>query len=333
MQSMRKLTVELETVTPLFLAGAEPRGVAELRAPSFRGAMRCWLRAIAGDQYKKIEADVFGDTQKAGQVSTQVRAHLEETDIKKYVSTGTRPNPTGHDYLFWSMGSMGSTDAHQYVREGKTLQVTLSSREDEMALKRASAALWLLIQLGGVGSRSRRTGGDMRVTKVDYQDEAIEDAKLVFMPTSNNAAAFTNELTIGIQQVRGLFPTVALPSHVPSPYDMLQPGCSHVWIVSDGWKTCTDAMNGIGSAFSQFRRELSISDRVVFGLPLKGVRVNVDRRASPLWLHVTKLAANSYVGVFTLFKSQFLPGNQVKEDYGLAESFAHSYEQCHEVTL
>ncbi len=62
-----KLTVTLEAVTPLFLGGANPRGAPELRAsplqaqvrspranprgapelraPSFRGAMRYWMRA------------------------------------------------------------------------------------------------------------------------------------------------------------------------------------------------------------------------------------------------------------------------------------------------
>lgn len=42
------LTVTLETVTPLFLGAAEPRGGAELRAPSFRGALRYWPRALVG---------------------------------------------------------------------------------------------------------------------------------------------------------------------------------------------------------------------------------------------------------------------------------------------
>lgn len=38
MPSELKLT--LETVTPLFLGGADPRGAPELRPPSLRGAMR-----------------------------------------------------------------------------------------------------------------------------------------------------------------------------------------------------------------------------------------------------------------------------------------------------
>ncbi|MGQ9778178.1 MAG: type III-B CRISPR module RAMP protein Cmr1, partial [Thermodesulfobacteriota bacterium] len=45
---MCELKVTLETVTPLFLGGAAPRGAPELRAPSFRGALRYWLRALVG---------------------------------------------------------------------------------------------------------------------------------------------------------------------------------------------------------------------------------------------------------------------------------------------
>lgn len=40
----QNITVKLETVTPLFLGGAEPRGEPELRPPAFRGAMRHWLQ-------------------------------------------------------------------------------------------------------------------------------------------------------------------------------------------------------------------------------------------------------------------------------------------------
>jgi len=57
----------LETVTPLFLGGADPRGEPELRAASFRGALRFWLRALLGgmigdknlDALHQAEATVF----------------------------------------------------------------------------------------------------------------------------------------------------------------------------------------------------------------------------------------------------------------------------------
>ncbi|MEJ5376843.1 MAG: type III-B CRISPR module RAMP protein Cmr1 [bacterium] len=45
MSNNRNLIVSLETVTPLFGGGADPRGAPELRSPAFRGSMRYWLRA------------------------------------------------------------------------------------------------------------------------------------------------------------------------------------------------------------------------------------------------------------------------------------------------
>ncbi|MCX7683492.1 MAG: type III-B CRISPR module RAMP protein Cmr1 [Anaerolineae bacterium] len=42
---MHEVRVRLETVTPVFLGGADPCGAPELRPPAFRGALRYWLRA------------------------------------------------------------------------------------------------------------------------------------------------------------------------------------------------------------------------------------------------------------------------------------------------
>ncbi len=68
---MQEVTFTLQTITPLFLAGAD-QTKAELRAPSFRGVLRYWLRALVGGlvgaddtglrQVIEVEADVFGTT-------------------------------------------------------------------------------------------------------------------------------------------------------------------------------------------------------------------------------------------------------------------------------
>ena len=44
---MQQVTFTLRTITPLFLAGAD-QTTAELRAPTFRGLMRYWYRALIG---------------------------------------------------------------------------------------------------------------------------------------------------------------------------------------------------------------------------------------------------------------------------------------------
>jgi hypothetical protein len=76
---MRSIQVELETITPLFLSGADQE-VAELRAPAFRGALRYWLRALLGGQQgtesiqdvSEAEAKVFGSTSSGSPVGVRL---------------------------------------------------------------------------------------------------------------------------------------------------------------------------------------------------------------------------------------------------------------------
>ncbi|MCD6363255.1 MAG: type III-B CRISPR module RAMP protein Cmr1, partial [Synergistetes bacterium] len=47
---MHKVSLEVETVTPLFIAGADQRNIGNegLRPPSLRGLLRWWFRAALG---------------------------------------------------------------------------------------------------------------------------------------------------------------------------------------------------------------------------------------------------------------------------------------------
>jgi CRISPR-associated protein Cmr1 len=97
-------------------------------------------------------------------------------------------------------------------------------------------------------------------------------------------------------------------------------------------------------------------ERAAFGLPLpfrysRGGPFDVvqgsqhDRRSSPLWLRVTKLASGQYVGVATLFKSAFLAERESLQlqrgrrttappaDYSLIEEFIADFPMCLEVKL
>lgn len=62
---MHKVTFECETITPMFMAGADGK-TPELRPPSIKGAMRFWWRAMNGhlglDELRKQEAAIFGGT-------------------------------------------------------------------------------------------------------------------------------------------------------------------------------------------------------------------------------------------------------------------------------
>ena len=60
---MKAITFECETITPMFLTGADGR-TPELRPPSIKGAMRFWWRAMNGhlplDKLKEEESKIFG---------------------------------------------------------------------------------------------------------------------------------------------------------------------------------------------------------------------------------------------------------------------------------
>jgi CRISPR-associated protein Cmr1 len=78
---MHKVIFAVRTLTPLFLAGANMEG-AEMRAPSLRGLLRYWLRALVGglvgtdrqglESLWWIESAVFGNVGTASAITVQV---------------------------------------------------------------------------------------------------------------------------------------------------------------------------------------------------------------------------------------------------------------------
>lgn len=315
------LTMTLETVTPLFLAGAEPRGQPELRPPAFRGALRYWLRAALGgvlgddaEAVAKAEAAVFGSTNPewggAGAVTVRIR-HGPLLQPQPYQHGGV----TGAGYLFWSMAESGRgrpdryQAAKQFFPQGISFDATLACRPGvrapEAALAQAVAALWLLIHLGGVGSRARRAGGSLAVRG------ALELYGLRFALRGNDANAVAGELAAGLRRVRELCaqatggnPDRAISA--PSSFDILHPSTCSVWVLGP-WPSVDTALASIGNWLRQARQALPAGARVAFGLPMQGVAADgADRRASPLWLRIAPVG-NRYVAVATLFHSTFLP--------------------------
>lgn len=89
---MYKAEFELEAITPIFMRGAN-QNRAEIRAPSIKGVMRWWFRALAGNYFgsdivglRKAEEYVFGSTNQRNKVSIQVEAN------------GDNPKPIRADY-------------------------------------------------------------------------------------------------------------------------------------------------------------------------------------------------------------------------------------------
>jgi CRISPR-associated protein Cmr1 len=157
----RSLTVTLETVTPLFLGGADPRGAPELRPPSVRGALRYWLRVALGgaigdnnlEALRDLESTVFGSTEYGSPVCIRLKqldGGLESSDEKilphkKGPRTGSRKAfKTGQEFEF---------------------RAWMPRQADKEVWGAATAALRLAITFGGVGLRSRRGFGTLKVVR------------------------------------------------------------------------------------------------------------------------------------------------------------------------
>jgi CRISPR-associated protein Cmr1 len=335
---MQEVTFTLQTITPLFMAGTD-QAAAELRAPSFRGLMRYWLRALVGgmagtlEEVKKAESTVFGSTDIGSGVTVRVSEGTKKP--LEYHKEGTRFNISGKDYLLWSMEQFRDKPRRLYFPQGTEFQVTLSTRsKDDTYLKQAIASFWLLTHLGSVGSRSRRAAGSVLVQRVQGNTTNFRFEK------ARNVEDLQTMLKQGIELARQAYNIKQQPVS-DAKFDILSPNTCSIHILYDAhqpWLTPDAAMKAIGESLQDYRRKITpLWRRKIFGLPLRDV--SNARRASPLLLRLAEIQGDQvkrYVGIAVLFKTtgKDPTGRFVStKDYDLIEQWFNTFSGKLEVTL
>lgn len=188
--SKRFIELELETVTPTFAGGASPRRIdphTPIRPSAVRGVLRQWFRAAAvavlapqpgADSERdlirelaKLEAQVFGDTERASAVAVLAPV-LDTKDALRHYPPGDpdRDRWPGLRYLGYGLFEDRLKGA-QAIAERKRFKLRLSLRrihgsthaEQERLRNLLSATLWLWLALGALGARSRRGYGNLRL--------------------------------------------------------------------------------------------------------------------------------------------------------------------------
>ena len=388
---MKAIKVTLETVTPLFLGGADPRGEPELRAASIRGALRFWLRALLGgvigdkdlDALRKAESAVFGSTDTgASPVVVRIKSHSAKTisfsQLAQWDNTLRNYLRPGIAYLFFSARQTSDEPERYAIRGGTTFELEFTLRlgaDADYAFEQAYAALWLLTHLGGLGARSRRGAGSLQVTQVhgNVPNSALPSLEI----RASTPEQLQAELQEGLSKLRK---SVGGSASVdcPSRFDVLHPNACKIWVVGKEFSSWEAALDAIGQRMQQFRnrREPDYQnvknavqgktltqpvERAAFGLPivfyyrsLKGAKGTLegerhDRRASPLFIHVTRLSNRKYALVLTFFQAQLLEeGEKLKlkrqgppayvstPDLSLIDDFIkevqRNFDLCFEVT-
>ncbi|GAA0405384.1 type III-B CRISPR module RAMP protein Cmr1 [Micromonospora gifhornensis] len=193
-------TLNMQVTTPLFNGGHQPpMSMAEaarqeaggqlpahatepetgIRISSLRGAMRYWLRAIAGAEVGEqigllaaVESRVFGSTMRASPVALRLPNPPEARLGRPAWSGGDKGRWIG--YLAGqglskpAGGNRGILVTRRFIDPGGPpfrLQLRFGADTDAAAL--ALAALWCLCRYGGLGARTRRGFGGLRITAVE----------------------------------------------------------------------------------------------------------------------------------------------------------------------
>lgn len=326
----------LETVTPLFLGGAEQQ--AELRPASVRGALRYWLRALlgneAGGNLEKLsqrERMIFGSVDAASPITVRIKGQpslmtsfdLERDATRRDKNGNLQPVRNGHNYLYYSTklppnNRVPYNPAEKFSLTFQTRPIIAKPAE---SLHLALASVWLLTHLGGLGTRARRCAGSISVESIS----SIPVGLPAFKISAANHAALQTEIAAGLKQIRSGV-TATTPSCLR--YDILDPQVCRIWIINGNpsWRTWKAAVEAIGAEMKSYRASQGVnrnSINSIFGVPiLHGSSHGLQRRSSPLWLRITKLTNGEFVCVATLFKSDFKDGtHEVGGGYQLIEDF------------
>lgn len=299
---MEFIKFECESITPMFMYGADGKA-PELRPASIKGIIRFWWRAINGDSdiesLKDAESKIFGNTDRRSKVTIRVQSKPKRENIIKIEKISKEKN-SKLAYLFYPFYLDGA-DKEKSCFINLKFKVILSSF-DKKALKEASFSFILLSLFGGLGSRSRRGGGNFRITAISdekYHQFLLNNTKKINSIYAQIKRYFLD--TYGINQASNEYSTLINLSFQLS---------------SKSRGTWDETLKDIETKYKTFRKrkENKLLSNSSFGLPIKDKEHSVEiftnpefeRRASPLIIKTLKIQ-NRYYWLVLKLNGEFLP--------------------------
>ena len=319
---MTRLSLTVENITPLLVDSRYIRGGQALRADSIIGMLRFWLRALCGRSYRNADRAVFGAKGTPSAVSIRM---LSSTVRQKKKPEGT--------ILYLACGMQ----RHRCFDVGSEFRILLSVKDDERLKKLLFCAIRGLVIFGGLGARTRRGFGAIRLSP-DGADEVFSPPETVEGVKEAIKALLeeTGELSADFEKEEAL-PSVSFASKETevylsrSIYPDAETAQRHGGELLRRWRNRNNSRDALKDhdmvyEFARTERIDNVPFRAIFGLPhhyflrnLGGGRTatvtfepagstrRITRRASPLVLSVVPLKDGKASLLFALFRSQFMP--------------------------
>ena len=326
--------------TPMFCSGAD-KTKAELRLPSFKGALRFWWRSLMNGKVRNVaelrdrEAALFGSSdQRVGQ--SKVRMRLAGVRLDRATRDAKWSKEKGIQYLGYGVVNYKGELSRLMIPSGVfTVQLRLEPNLSDEQQQEVQNALILLGTVGGLGSKSRKGFGSLTLTGLKKDEQVIN------LPSSPGDRI---KMAVGT-------PAINLPEWTA------WSSLSRILCVTDN-QTDTAAvklLDSLGkeqvyfrswgkyekvlgqSSEKNFKEDHNLSKgtrtsikhpkRIVFGLPhnygqgrnnaVEPAGRDLTRRASPLFLHVHQTNERSKpIGVVAFLPALFLPEHEEITAFG-----------------
>ncbi|MBL7785310.1 MAG: type III-B CRISPR module RAMP protein Cmr1 [Chitinophagales bacterium] len=353
---MNSITFTCETITPMFLNGAD--GITpELRAPSIKGALRFWWRALHGHEsnMKELETKIFGglgnNTAMRSSFSIQMITPLKDSDIydltwkqigcEEKVSKKGKPyidsrnaKLKGLAYLYYSTWLDGE-NIRKSIKPNVVFEFKIIFHKMEY-FDHIINALKALVFLGALGTRSRRGSGSFWIKDLNFNEYTDEELR---KKEQELKKIFHNK---GITSVEGLQEYVednfSITSHGRNDYSHLKK--AKIYFAQSTTTNWAISLETIAKPFFEFRTTVKgrITDTPNFGFPIlhqnlkttmqggKWTVVNgkkeidkLERRSSPL---IFKLIKVNEEKVFPIVV--WLSGDLIPQGYEIMDKTGHN---------
>lgn len=174
---MDKYALKCKITTPMFCYGADGK-TPELRAPSLKGALRFWWRAIHPDlslsDLKKTETGIFGGTgdNEATKSSFSITIINRSLEKGKYQPLPHHDNSSYCNNCEKRKGRCKKSYSIDAIMPNSTFDIIIRPKNEE-----SKNLLILTSILGGIGARSRRGFGCFQIESIDDEKFNLDLSK------------------------------------------------------------------------------------------------------------------------------------------------------------